>query len=41
VSTVVSVVMALPLSRYCERSEAIQNLSAGTVWIASSLRSSQ
>ena len=27
--------------RHCERSEAIQNLSAGKVWIASSLRSSQ
>ncbi len=27
--------------RHCERSEAIQNLSAEAVWIASSLRSSQ
>src|SRR5207248_2991235 len=28
-------------ARHCERSEAIQHLSAGTAWIASSLRSSQ
>jgi hypothetical protein len=31
----------LPLHRHCERSEAIQNLSAERFWIASSLRSSQ
>jgi hypothetical protein len=29
------------LPRHCERSEAIQNLSAVIFWIASSLRSSQ
>jgi hypothetical protein len=27
--------MQLPIFRHCERSEAIQNLSAATVWIAS------
>ena len=32
---------AVPTLRHCERSEAIQNVTAVTVWIASSLRSSQ
>jgi hypothetical protein len=27
--------MQLPISRHCERSETIQNLSAATIWIVS------
>jgi hypothetical protein len=40
-STMRTDMVALGRCHNCERSEAIQNLCAEAVWIASSLRSSQ